>query len=454
MPMTSTTQPNLNTLPLPPGSNGWPLIGHTLDFVRAPREFLNAQRQKFGDVFYVNLLGANTVYVFDPDVNGWIFQGENKYLQNKWNSNTRQLLGAQSVTMLVGEEHKTRRQQLMPHFKHSNMREFAPTIEAITERHLQAWAGLGGETVVFTQMRGLVFEVAVALIMGTDSDVDIRYLSKLFQTWTAGLFALPFKLPWTTFGKAVRAGEAMRAEIRRVVVARQQLAEQADDILGSLFSIRDEQGQPLSTEALVDEVQLLFFAGHDTTVTALSNLMLLLAQHPEVWAEARAEIDTAVSITQHTPLNLDELKQLPYLTNLINEGLRHITPIAGAFREMTEDVSFGGYRIPKGWVISLGIAGTHTDKNVWHDPDSFDPSRWAEPRHEQKNHKYNFIPFGGGPRVCLGQNFALAEMYVTLAVLLRDYTWELLPDQDLTMVRIPVPRPKSGIVVRFGKRVN
>lgn len=450
--MTSSTQTDITTLPLPPGSNGWPLIGHTLDFVRGPREFLNAQRQKFGDVFYVNLLGANTVYVFDPDVNGWIFQGENKYLQNKWNSNTRQLLGPQSVTMLVGEEHKTRRQQLMPHFKHSNMRAFAPTIEAITEQHLQAWAELPGETVVFTQMRGLVFEVAVALIMGTNSDVNIPYLSSLFRTWTAGLFALPFKLPWTTFGKAVKAGNDMRAEIRRVIVARQKLAEQPEDILGSLFSIRDEQGQPLSTEALVDEVQLLFFAGHDTTVTALSNLMLLLAQHPEVWAEVREEIDTAVSTTHQAPLQLDELKKLPHLTNLINEGLRHITPIAGAFREMTEDVSFGGYRIPQGWVISLGIAGTHNNDTVWTAPEKFDPSRWTEPRQEQKNHKHNFIPFGGGPRVCLGQSFALAEMYVTLAILLRDYTWELLPDQDLTMTRIPVPRPKSGIVVRFTQR--
>lgn len=445
-------QPHPTPLPLPPGSKGLPLIGHTLDFVRNPRQFLNAQREKFGDIFYVNVLGANTVYIQDPDVTGWIFTGENKYLQNKWNSNTRQLIGHQSVTMLTGEEHKTRRRQLMPHFKHSNMRAFAPTIEAITKRHLQAWADAPGESIVFPRMRALVFEVAVELIMGANSGIDLDYLSGLFRTWTAGLFALPFKLPWTTFGKAMKAGEAMRAEIRRVILKRQQLAEQPDDILGSLFSIRNENGQPLGLEVLVDEVQLLFFAGHDTTVTSLSNLMRLLAQHPQVWQKLQAEIDGAPENTAVSPLILDDLRQLPYLTQVINEGLRHITPIAGSFREMTQDVEYGGYRIPKGWVISLGISAVHQNNNIWTEPTTFDPDRWAEPRLEQKNHQHNFIPFGGGPRVCLGQSFAMAEMFITLTMLVRDYNWELVPGQDLTLNHIPVPRPKSGIRVHFKRR--
>jgi cytochrome P450 len=447
--MTNQTNSPISQLPLPPGSNGLPLIGHTLDFLRGPLPFLNGQRARFGEIFYVNLLGANTVYVMNPDVNGWIFAGENKYLQNRWNKNTGELLGPNCVAMLNGEAHKQRRQQLMPHFKHSHMRGFAPTIEAITTRHLNAWANTAGDTIVFTQMRALVFEVAVQLILGADSGINIPYLSGLFQQWTAGLFALPFKLPWSTFGRALKAGEAMRTEIRRVVQQRQQLAEQPDDILGALISIEDENGRPLSSEALVDELQLLFFAGHDTTVTALSNLMLLLAQHPPVWDKARAEVDAAAL---SDPLALDDLKKLPYLNQLMNEGLRHVTPIGAAFRVMNEDVTYGGYRIPRGWVIALAIASTHQNERVWPSPFSFDPERWDEARAEQKNHPHSYIPFGGGPRVCVGQNFAIAEMLVTLTLLLRGYTWELKADQDLTMNFIPVPRPKSGIVVRFGRR--
>lgn len=435
-------------LPLPPGDFGLPIIGETIDFGRDPVQFVAERRARYGDIFRTNIILAKTVFLTDADANAWIFGGEDKYLQNKWNVNARQLLGAQSTALLTGEAHARRRRQLMPHFRHSALRDFAPTMQAIAARHCEQWATRPQPVVLLQDMQPLVFELIVRLLFGDDPDVDIAYLSKLFRRWTAGLATLPVNLPFTKFGRAVRANKALQREIDKIVRRRQRLAQQPADLLASLLSVRDDAGRPLPQEAIVHELHNQLFAGHDTTVTVMSNLMLLLARHPDVLARARAEVQAAPLTAV---FDLDALKRLPLLNAVLNESMRVVTPVVGTFRVALHDVAYKGYRIPKGWTVRLEIAGTHHNADVWSDPAAFDPDRWLPPREEQKERPFSFIPFGGGPRICLGANFAMAEMRVMLALLLRDYAWELLPDQDLSYNMIPFPRPRSGIVVNFGR---
>jgi cytochrome P450 len=118
---------------------------------------------------------------------------------------------------------------------------------------------------------------------------------------------------------------------------------------------------------------------------------------------------------------------------------------------MLRDMAYKGYRIPQGWTVRLEIAGIHTHDQIWSTPFDFDPERWLPPRQEQENRQHSFIPFGGGPRLCLGVNFAWAEMRVMLALLLHSYTWQVAPDQDLSYVMVPFPRPKQGLRVDFGR---
>jgi cytochrome P450 len=431
-------------LPLPPGSAGLPLVGETLDFLRSTVDFVDQRRAKHGNIFRTHLLGSPTIMMFGPEANRWIFAGEDKYLQNRWSYAIRQLLGDKCLTMLNGEEHRERRRLLMPHFSQQAMREFVPTIQAITERHLAAWAAQPGPLTVFHAMQELVFEIAIALIMGTDG-VDRPYLSERFRIWTAGLFTvLTLDVAWTTFGKARQAGREMIAVLNQIVERRMGLAEQPADILGSLIMARDDAGRAFEREVIVDELLLLLFAGHDTTVAALSNLIMLLGQHPEVTARARAEVQAA---DLPNPLTHATLKTMPYLNQVIHEGLRIIPPIGGAFRVTTEEVTYGEYRIPQGWTVMLSPRGTHRGA-PWTNPTEFDPDRWSPERAEQKQ-PGAFIAFGGGPRVCLGTHFALVEMQVVMTLLLRDYRWELLPDQDLSMKMLPTPKPRSGILVTF-----
>jgi cytochrome P450 len=434
-------------LPLPPGNSGLPLLGETLSFIRDSRGFLEERRSRHGNVFRSHVLGAPIVFLLGPEANRWIFAGENKYLRNRWPASTRKLLGEQSVAMLHGAAHLTRRRLLAPHFTYNAMRELAPRIEALTRRHCEQWASRTEPFKAVEAVRALVFEVAICLILGDGKAVDAAYMSRLFHQWAAGLFfPVTLDLPFTPFGRALAAGREMRAYIESLVVEREKLTEQPRDALGSLLSTRDEEGRPLPREAIVQELELLLFAGHDTTVTATSNLLLLLAQHPEVLERCRQEQRSLAD----GPLTLETLRAMPYLHQVIQETMRLVPPVGGAFRVTTQDVAYGGYRIPQGWQVSLSIRAAHRGP-TWTSPERFDPERMGPERCEQKP-QGAYIPFGGGPRVCLGQHFAMVEMAAVAALLLRDYQWELVPGQDLTLKTFPIPLPRSGLLVRFSRR--
>lgn len=432
--------------PLPPGRFGLPVLGETLALLRSPVRFHEERSRRYGEVYRSHVFGSKTVFISDPEANQWLFAGEGKSVQSMWPYSTRRLFGPLCVSLLQGAEHLERRRLLAPFFSYAAMRGFVPTIEAIARRHFDRWVDQGGVLTVWPAMRVLAFEIAVTLIFGQDG-VDIPYLTERFQTWTAGLFsAFPVGLPFTPFGRALKAREELLAYIDARVTARQQCAEQPHDVLGALLSARDDAGRPLSREAIDEEILVLLFAGHDTTVTATSNLLLQLAQHPEVLQAGRAQLDAA----PEGPLTLDGLKAIPFLFQAINEGMRCAPPVGGVFRKTTQDVVFQGYRIPKGWSVSVNIRATHYGKN-WAAPERFDPSRFGA---EGKVRQGAFIPFSGGVRICVGQHFAMVEMSVMLALLLRGYAWALEPGQDLTYDLVPFPRPKSGIRLRFTRRAG
>jgi len=428
--------------PLPPGSFGLPLLGETLEFLKGPAEFSAKRQREHGPVFRSHVLGAKTVFLLGAEANQWIFAGDGKYLRSHWTSGVRRLLGARSLALIEGGEHRERRRLLAPHFSYAAMRGFVPTLESLITRHLERWAARPGDFMLWDAMRELTFEIALALIFG-ENQVDVPFLLRHFQRWTAGLFTpLPVALPFTSFGRALASKQVMMAYLDKVVAERQKLAEQPPDLLGSLLNNRDEEGRALSSDVIRDELHLMLFAGHDTTVTVMSNLMLQLARNPEALQQGR---DAVAGLAG--PLTLDALRGTPMLSQLINEGMRQTPPISGVFRSTTRDVVYNGYHIPKGWIVSVSISAAHKGSN-WTQPEQFDPERFSPERNEQRK-PGSYVPFGGGARICMGQHFAMVEMSVLLALLLRHYRWELVPEQDLTYVALPFPRPRSGIRLRF-----
>ncbi len=423
-------------------------MGETLEFLRNPRVFFERRKRRFGSIFTTRVLGMRLVSLMGAEANRWIFSNEGKVLRNHWTYTIGKLLGADSVSQLVGDAHRARRRILAPHFRRSGMGPQVESIVSVTSEHLRRWAALPGDAPAVGRLKPMAFEIAVRYIFGDLGSFDLPRVGREFDQWVQGMFvALPIRLPVTTFGRAMEARDRMWAAIEAEVERRAASPTRGPDVLSTLLDVRDEQGQPLPRSTIVDEIQLMLFAGHDTTVTAMTNILLHLTHNPTALARARAEQDAASGA-----LDLESVRAMPYLEAVILESMRMIPPVVGTFREVVRDVDYDGFRLRKGWAVSVNPAGVHHDATLWTDPEHFDPERWLPERAEQDGHPFAFIPFGGGPRRCLGEHFAMLEMQLVLALMLRGYEWSVSPGQDLRHRWLPFPRPRDGLRLRLRAR--
>jgi cytochrome P450 len=430
------------TLPLPPGNLGLPFLGETLSFFRDP-DYANKKHQQYGAVFKTRLLGSPTVFVKDHDANQFVLAHENQYFQVSWPPSTQALLGKLSLALQTGTEHQNRRKLLAQAFMPRALSGYIPTVEAITQRYAQSWAQQGTMT-WYPELRRYTLDVACKLLVGLDHGSDTP-LGHFFETWCEGLFSIPISLPWTRFGRAKQSRAYLLREIEHTITDRQAHPQDVPDALNLLIQATDEGGQRLSLTELQDQILLLLFAGHETLTSAIASYCLLLTQNPSVWEKLRSE-QQAYDLNE--PLTLDSLKSMTYLDDTLREVLRLVPPVGGGFRTVVEPCEIAGYHIPSGWNLLYEITQTHLNPETYPDATTFQPERFSATGTANRD-KYSYLPFGGGIRECLGKEFARLEMKIFAVHLLRYYTWELIPGQDLSLVTVPTPRPRDNLRVRF-----
>ncbi len=438
---------NLENLPTPLGEFGLPFVGETLNFL-FDAEFAAKKKRQYGGVFKTQIFGSPSVFMIGAEANQFIFANENKYFDINWPPSTQALLGSMSLAMQTGHTHISRRKLMAQAFQPRALASYTPTIAAITEGYLKRWEQMENFT-WYPEIRDYTFDIASTLLLDTP-DASQKLLSKYFHAWCAGLFSVPLQLPWTSFGKAMKARNSILKLIGEIVQTRQQSTDGhenfGNDTLSILLNAEDDQGNKLSLDELKDQILVLLFAGHETLTSAIASFCLLLAQHPDVFDRARAEQKT---LMQTDPaITPDTLKQMPYLDAVMKEVLRFVPPVGGAFRKAKQDFEFKGYRIPKGWTVVYQITQSHQDETSYSEPDTFNPSRFLE-QTTDKQKLFSYVPFGGGMRECLGKEYAKLEMKIFGAMLLRHHRWELLPNQNLSMITVPTPHPRDGLKVSF-----
>ncbi len=432
-----------STLPLPPGEFGLPIIGETISFFTDPK-FVQKRIAKYGKIYKTKIFNNPTVTMVGADANTFLFRNENKYVVSTWPKSTRILLGDLSLATRNGEFHTSRRKLLYEAFQPRALSSYIPTMEKITNEYLNKWEKQKNFT-WYPEIRNYTFDIACNLFMSKDGASQTP-LRKVFETWCAGLFTIVNPFPWTNFQKALRARKVLLKELEKIVIQRQQSDNLGEDALGLLIKAKDENGNSLTLEELKDQVLLLLFAGHETLTSAIASFCLLTAQHPKVMEKLREEQAT-LSLT--SPLSLEDIKQMTYLEQVIQEVMRVISPVGGGFRKAIKSFEFNGYQIPEGWTLQYQIAQTHQDDTIYTDSDRFDPDRFSPERAEDKKTSFGYIPFGGGLRECIGKEFARLEMRIFAAKLLQNYEWDLLPNQNLDLITVPSPRPKDGIRISF-----
>ncbi|WMV08806.1 hypothetical protein MTR67_002191 [Solanum verrucosum] len=298
--------------------------------------------------------------------------------------------------------------------------------------------------------------------------------------------SIPLNLPGTTFYKAIRATNVIRKELLQFVRKRREALEQktaspSQDILSHLLSCSDENGKYMSELLIANNILLLLFAGHDTSSVTLTLLIKTLAEHPQVYQNILQEhIEIASSKKEGEFLNWDDIQKMKYSWNVISEVMRITPPILGAYREAIVDINYEGYHIPKGWKLywntGLTVGKKKEEKEKVNrkieqkkevkatakigqvSESLFNINKFGSRDFPQSNEvgpsrferagpaPYAYVTFGGGPRMCLGKEFARLEMLIFLHVLIRKFTWKLLIPNE-KFIYDPMPTPLQGLPI-------
>jgi cytochrome P450 len=367
--------------PLPPGNFGLPWLGETLDFL-SQTNFLEQRQQRYGSIFKTNILGNPTAIMVGPEANRFILSSHTDCFSNQgWPDTLKSLFGQKALVFQEGAEHRRSRMLLMPTLHGSALAHYLTTMEQVSITYLERWEKLPSLT-WFPELRRMTFEIASKLLIGAKPGEDNNLLCEWFIELSEGLFTLPLHWRWTPFGKALRAREQILNYIEQAMLERQKTPTQ--DVLSLLMQAKDEDGQGLSQEEIKSQALSLLIGTNSNTASMLVCLCMALAQHPEVLNLARTEQRQIKQLSRDTSLSLEQIKQMTYLNQVLQEVERLYPPVGAGFRRVIKPFVFNGYAIPSGWNVMYSIIGTHTDCRIYTEPKRFDPGRFSPDRAEHK----------------------------------------------------------------------
>jgi len=350
---------------------------------------------------------------------------------------------------------KQQRKLIQPAFHHAHL----TTYGAITVKHTLRTIGRfenGKVLDIQAEMAKLTLAIVVESLFSGDvtreADEVGRLMSAVLDAANERLnsiLRLPSWMPTSRNLREKRALARLDQILQALITARRAAHANSTDLLSILLTATDEEsGVRMSDRQLRDEMMTLFLAGHETTATALTWTWYLLAQHPEVETTLLREVDEV--LRGRTPTAAD-LPRLPYTEMVVREAIRLYPPAPGVAREPVEDVNIGGYDVPKGSLVTVNTYALHRDPRFFDDPERFDPARFAS-GWEERVPRYAYLPFGGGPRVCIGNGFAMMEARLILAAMTQRCKLLLEPHQQVVPIQLVTVRPKNGIRMKVTMR--
>ena len=402
--------------------------------------FLVNMYEQYGPVFRTTYLGKSLVYLVGPEANRFILLSDRHRFsyQEGWGRlyGVMDVYGDGLLTM-DGAAHGWHRRIMNPAFAISYMDRYLPLMNRVIRRRIALWEEMS-EIDVYQEMRKITFDVAAEALTGLSAGSEVDRFRELFvHLLMQGMRARRSRL---------------KDEVSRLLQLRiqERRVHPTDDVLGLLVQARDEQGKALSDEQIIAHINILLVAGHETATSLGTWLLYLLCQHPHYAQRVRAEQEELLD--RDRELTLKAIKQMKVLDNALSEAERMYPPIALGPRGVLEDFVFNGYFIPAGTYAGYAIAATHLLPRVFADPDRFDPDRFAPPREEQKKTPYALVGFGGGPRICIGINFAKVEIKTIVTHVLRHYDLQLIPNQEIVQFYRATGMPLHGIKMHVCER--
>ena len=423
---------------------------------RDPLAFLDGLAAGHGDAAYVGMgPGMHAYFFFHPDAAKHVLVDTNQnYVKGFIIDRVKDVLGEGLFTS-EGAFWRRQRRLAQPAFHRERVAGFARTMTRRTAERLDGWAMAaadGRPLDVAAEMNALALSIVGDTLFGRDlageaaeAGAALRIALGVTARRAMSYLPLPLWVP-TAENRALRAAiGTLDALVYEIVAARRCAASPGEDLLGMLVSARDEEtGEAMSPRQLRDEVMTFLLAGHETTAVALAWTWDLLGRHPEVAERARAE---ALDVLGDRPPSVDDLPRLPLARMVVEEAMRLYPPVWGIGRQAIADDVVAGWRVPAGSLVSLAPWVTHRHPTLWDEPLRFDPERFR-PSPARSRPRFAYFPFGGGPRLCIGEAFAMMEAQIVVAMTLQRH--RLAPVADRPAVPEPTLtlRPLGGVWMR------
>ncbi len=450
--------------PLPPMPPGHWLWGHLSERANNPLELFLGGQRRLGDVVRYRMGSIFVEHLTHPDhVKHVLADASARYIKGTVFDKTRPLVGNGLLTA-EGDFWKRQRRLSQPAFHKERLAALATGMTDTITEALQGWeraADADTPLPVFHELMRLTLTVVVRSLFGVGvgehlKEVGDAFTAALEVTNERIISPLPY-LPWLyrlptptnlTFSRAV---ETLDRIVNGIIARRRSLGTEArqEDLLGMLMTACDaDTGDAFDDAQLRDEVMTLLLAGHETTATSLAWTFHLLEQHPEVEATLYAEVDAVLG--GRLPA-LEDLPKLRYVTCVFEEAMRLYPPIWALPRVSQEDDVVDGYRIPKGDIVVLVPYVTHRHLDFWPEPERFDPTRFL-PEKAKERPRWAYLPFGGGQRQCIGNNFAMMEAQLILAMVAQRFRLRgvagvpVVPEPHVTL------RPRGPLPMHVRRR--
>ena len=406
------------------------------------------------------MLGRNTLFLTDPDlVQQVLVDDSESFVKAEPMRRSLEPALGQGILTAEGARWRLQRRVAAPVFRPAHVNTFIPAMIKASRDMRDRWAALpdGAPVEVTREMMRLTFEIILETMLSGRGNADVAKVEVSISdflestSWAVALSAIGAPL-WTPFpGKlrAERGGAYLRRMVGETIAERRQTGERRDDLLSLMLDAKDpETGEGLGDTDIRDNILTFIGAGHETTALALTWTFFLLARNPAIEQRVLAEIE---QVTGGASLEAHQVAGLAYTRQVIQEAMRIYPPVAMVVRQSTRDLTIGGMAVSPRDNVFVPIYAIHHHHRLWPDPEAFDPDRFA-PEQIKARHRWSYLPFGAGPRICIGMGFALLEAAAILGTLLPAAHLSAAPGFKPTPKLRVTMRPAEGMPMRVEHR--
>jgi cytochrome P450 len=442
------TAPKRNQLSHIPGDEGWPIIGKTFQVLADPKGHIEANAAKYGPIYRTHVFGETNVVLLGPEANELVMFDQAKLFSSThgWNHVLGRLF-PRGLMLLDFDEHRLHRKALSVAFKSGPMKSYLGDLDRGIAARVAQWKARPGEMQLYPAMKQLTLDLAATSFLGADIGPEVDDINRAFVEMVAAAVA-PIRrpVPGTQMARGVAGRQRIVAYFRQQIPLRRGNLG-GDDLFSQLCRATHEDGALLSDQDIIDHMSFLMMAAHDTLTSSLTSFICELAANPEWQDKLRAEV-LALGLATDAPSSFDDLEKMPLTDMAFKEALRIRPPVPSMPRRAMRDFTFKGYSVPAGTAVGVNPLYTHHMKEIWPEPQRFDPLRFTEDA-QRNRHRFAFVPFGGGAHMCLGLHFAYMQAKCFARHFLQNIDVSMDPGYRPDWQMWPIPKPRDGLRVRM-----